>query len=147
LQNELPRDDGQGKGYAELMLQSDVMGTVDGLSKNPYIRESRRILGQSRAVEHDIVAELQRRARGALISGFGWDGFLYGGHPPLWCGGTGTHDDATALADSKCGPTWCGQGCQSLGLTICRPAIRMLRSTRHEVRWSDGRMQERSTHG
>jgi hypothetical protein len=63
LQNELSRDDGHGKGYPELMLRSNVMGTVDGLSKYPYIRESRRIRGQSRVVEQDIVAEFQQRSR------------------------------------------------------------------------------------
>jgi hypothetical protein len=63
LQNELPRDEGHGRGYPELMLRPDVMGTVDGLSKYPYIRESRRIRGLSRVVEQDIVAEFQKGAR------------------------------------------------------------------------------------
>ncbi len=42
LQTEAPRDDG-GRGYPELKLRPDVMGTADGLSKYPYIRESRRM--------------------------------------------------------------------------------------------------------
>jgi hypothetical protein len=63
LQNELPRDEGVGHGYPELLLRLDVMGTADGLSKYPYIRESRRIRGLSRVVEQDIVAEFQKGAR------------------------------------------------------------------------------------
>jgi hypothetical protein len=35
------------------------MGTADGLSKYPYIRESRRIRAQGRVVEQDIVEEQQ----------------------------------------------------------------------------------------
>jgi hypothetical protein len=42
LQTEAPRDDG-GIGYPELKLRPDILGTVDGLTKYPYIRESRRI--------------------------------------------------------------------------------------------------------
>ena len=41
LQTEVLRDDG-GKGYPELRLKIDALGTTDGLSKYPYIRESRR---------------------------------------------------------------------------------------------------------
>jgi hypothetical protein len=64
LQNDVPRDDGKGKGYPELMLRKDVMGTEDGLSKVPYIRESRRIRAQARVTEQDIVFENdQPRAR------------------------------------------------------------------------------------
>lgn len=57
LQNDLPRDDGQGRGYPELMLRPDVMGSSDGLSKYPYIRESRRLRAAGRVVEQDIVVE------------------------------------------------------------------------------------------
>ncbi|HEY9678396.1 MAG TPA: FAD-dependent oxidoreductase [Drouetiella sp.] len=55
LQTEAPRDDG-GNGYPELMLRSDILGTKDGLSKFPYIRESRRIHPIMRIVEEDIIA-------------------------------------------------------------------------------------------
>lgn len=55
LQNEAPRDEG-GFGYPELLLRKDVLGTVDGLSKHPYIRESRRALTYHTIVEQDIVA-------------------------------------------------------------------------------------------
>jgi hypothetical protein len=63
LQTDLPRDDGKGHGYPELRLRPDVMGTEDGLSRTPYIREARRIVGEGRVVEQDIVAEYQTGAR------------------------------------------------------------------------------------
>lgn len=42
LQTTAPRDDG-GKGYPELKLDYDLMGSRDGLSLYPYIREARRL--------------------------------------------------------------------------------------------------------
>lgn len=62
LQTECPRDDG-GSGYPEFILRPDVMGTPDGLSKFPYIRESRRILPLKRIVETDIAKGGQEGAR------------------------------------------------------------------------------------
>ncbi|WP_244877738.1 FAD-dependent oxidoreductase [Halobacillus kuroshimensis] len=53
LQTEAPRDDG-GYGYPGLRLRPDIMGTVDGLAKHPYIRESRRIEALETVVEQDI---------------------------------------------------------------------------------------------
>jgi hypothetical protein len=55
LQNDVPRDDGDGTGYPQLMLRADVMGTSDGLSMAPYIRESRRLQVHAPVVEQDIV--------------------------------------------------------------------------------------------
>ncbi len=63
LQNDLPRDDNFGRGYPELMLRPDVMGSADGLSKYPYIRESMRIVGRGRVVEQDIVEKAQSGPR------------------------------------------------------------------------------------
>jgi hypothetical protein len=54
LQTEAPRDEG-GSGYPELKLCPDVMATTDGLSKHPYIRESRRLAARQIIVEQDIV--------------------------------------------------------------------------------------------
>lgn len=59
LQHDLGRDDGRGKGYPELVLRPDVLDTADGLSKAPYVRESRRIRARGRVVEQDIVEESQ----------------------------------------------------------------------------------------
>lgn len=58
LQHDVPRDGG-GNGYPELKLRPDEMGTADGMSKYPYIRESRRIVARGRVTEQDIVDEFQ----------------------------------------------------------------------------------------
>ena len=44
-------------GHPELMLRPEVMDTADGLSKYPYIRESRRMIARRRVVEQDIVGD------------------------------------------------------------------------------------------
>jgi hypothetical protein len=49
--------------YPELKLRTDMMGTADGMSKYPYIRESRRILARTRVTEQDIVDEYQTGPR------------------------------------------------------------------------------------
>ena len=56
LQTEAPRPDG-GTGYPGLRLRPDVMGTVDGLAKRPYIRESRRIRAEYTIVEQDVALD------------------------------------------------------------------------------------------
>ncbi|MBN2355928.1 FAD-dependent oxidoreductase [candidate division KSB1 bacterium] len=65
LQTEAPRDDG-GRGYPELKLLPEVLGTEDGLSQFPYIRESRRIKALQTIREQDIVAACQPHARAQL---------------------------------------------------------------------------------
>jgi hypothetical protein len=62
LQTKAPRDEG-GTGYPELELRTDVLGTSDGLSKFPYIREARRIIPIKTIVEQDIVASTNPDAR------------------------------------------------------------------------------------
>ena len=59
LQTEAPRPDG-GAGYPGLRLRADVTGTADGLAKEPYIREARRIQA---AVHRARAARRGRRAR------------------------------------------------------------------------------------
>ncbi|HEY9773413.1 MAG TPA: FAD-dependent oxidoreductase [Planktothrix sp.] len=66
LQTEAPRDDG-GKGYPELMLRTDVLGSADGLSKFPYIREARRARCLRLIKEGDIVAATNPGARAAAM--------------------------------------------------------------------------------
>lgn len=68
LQTDVARDDLQGKGYPELVLRPDVMGTEDGLSKYPYIRESRRLKAKGTVLEQDIVGEHQTGARARWLS-------------------------------------------------------------------------------
>lgn len=62
LQTEAPRDDG-GSGYPELKLRPDAMDTADGLSKFPYIRESRRARTVRVVYEQEIAARYQPGAR------------------------------------------------------------------------------------
>ena len=68
LQTEVPRDDGQGRGYPEMRLRPDVMGTADGLSQYPYIRESRRILARRTVLEQDVLARLRTGARAEIFA-------------------------------------------------------------------------------
>ncbi|TAK35788.1 MAG: FAD-dependent oxidoreductase [Chloroflexota bacterium] len=60
LQTEAPRPDG-GAGYPGLYLRPDLVGTVDGLAKSPYIRESRRIRAEFTVTEQHIGAEIPGR--------------------------------------------------------------------------------------
>src|SRR3982751_3920441 len=58
------------------MLRPDAMGTTDGLSKHPYIRESRRIVALKTIVEHEVSAQFQRGVLAAPFGdsvGIGWD--------------------------------------------------------------------------
>ncbi len=64
LQTEAPRDDG-GTGYPELTPRPDVMGSADGLSQAPYIREGRRLRAMRAIREQDISRTGQPGARAA----------------------------------------------------------------------------------
>ena len=73
LQTEAPHDTGNGKGFPGLSLLPEVMGTPDGLSKFPYIRESRRILPLKRILEQHISSEQRSHAETFDDSvGIGW---------------------------------------------------------------------------
>ena len=56
MQTEAPRFDG-GTGYPGLRPRPDITGTADGLAMRPYIRESRRILAETRVVEEHLGVE------------------------------------------------------------------------------------------
>jgi hypothetical protein len=74
LQTEAPAD-ADRVGAPELLLRPDVMGTADGLSKHPYIREARRIRALRTVVEQDVSEEFQPGPRAAHFPdsvGFGW---------------------------------------------------------------------------
>jgi len=74
IQTEAPAE-GDRKGAPELRLMPEIMGSIDGLSKYPYIRESRRILALTTIVEQDVSAAHQPgpRARHFPDSvGVGW---------------------------------------------------------------------------
>jgi hypothetical protein len=64
LQTEAPRDDG-GTGYPELHPRPDVMGSADGLSQVPYIREGRRLRARQTIREQDIAEAFHPGARAA----------------------------------------------------------------------------------
>jgi hypothetical protein len=64
LQTEAPRDDG-GTGYPELRPRPDIMGSADGLSQMPYVREGRRLRAQRTILEQDISAASQPGPRAA----------------------------------------------------------------------------------
>jgi hypothetical protein len=75
IRHELPRDDGNGKGYPELTVMQHEMGSEDGLSQHPYIRESRRIIPLRTIVEEDLAVDFQKGARSKLYPdsvGIGW---------------------------------------------------------------------------
>jgi hypothetical protein len=65
LQTKAPHDAGSGREFPGLRLLPDGMGTRDGLSKMPYIRDSRRILAKKRIFEGEIVASGGSGARAA----------------------------------------------------------------------------------
>jgi hypothetical protein len=74
LQTEAPAT-GDRRGAPELMLRPDVMGSADGLSKHPYIREARRIRALTTIVGQDVASTHQPgpRARHFADSlGVGW---------------------------------------------------------------------------
>jgi hypothetical protein len=75
IRHEVPRDGGEGKGYPELAVMPHAMGSDDGLSQHPYIRESRRIVPLRTIVEEDLAVDFQPGARAALYPdsvGIGW---------------------------------------------------------------------------
>jgi len=74
LQTEAPTH-GDARGAPELKLRADAMGSADGLSKHPYIRESRRIAALSTVREQDVSTESQPGPRAAHCAdsvGVGW---------------------------------------------------------------------------
>lgn len=54
MAHETPRDDGLGRGYGDLAVMKDGMGSEDGLSQFPYVRESRRMLALRTVREQDV---------------------------------------------------------------------------------------------
>ncbi|MCU0648367.1 MAG: FAD-dependent oxidoreductase [Gemmatimonadaceae bacterium] len=64
LQTECPRADG-GVGWPGLRLRPDIVGTEDGLSMAPYVREARRIRAVATIREEDVTVEGRMRETGA----------------------------------------------------------------------------------
>ena len=141
LQTEAPRDDG-GKGYPELKLRPDVMGSSDGLSKFPYIRESRRIEPKRRIVERDIVASSggtnARAANFADSVGIGFYPVDIHGHQEVPGAGQATKPFQISL-DALI-PTQTSNilpACKNIGTThITNGAYRL-----HPIEWAIGEAQ------
>lgn len=66
LRHDVPNDAGHGRGYPQLQLLRHGMGSADGLSQQPYIRESRRIIPLRTIVEQSISVKFQKGARAEL---------------------------------------------------------------------------------
>jgi len=74
LQTGAPNPDGS-PGFANLLLRSDLMGSTDGLSKFPYIRECRRIKAVKTVTEQEVAVAHQPGPRAAHFNdsvGVGW---------------------------------------------------------------------------
>lgn len=74
LQTEAPAA-GNRLGAPEIRLRPDVMGSADGLSKFPYIRESRRIRAKKTIVEQEVSERYQGGPHAAHFAdsvGIGW---------------------------------------------------------------------------
>lgn len=66
MQTEAPRHDG-GNGYRGLRAAGEVMGTLDGLTVAPYIRESRRIKALFTVTENHVGVEAREGLVGAEV--------------------------------------------------------------------------------
>ena len=66
MQTEAPRSDG-GTGYPELRLRGDVMVTQDGLAKEVYIRESRRMRAMFTITEGHIGRQMRGAGAGSAL--------------------------------------------------------------------------------
>lgn len=64
MQTEAPRHDG-GYGYRGLRLRGDVLGTSDGLAKQAYFREGRRIRAEFTILEQHIGVQARPLDHGA----------------------------------------------------------------------------------
>jgi hypothetical protein len=55
LQHDAPHPDGVNKGYPNLTLDREALGTSDGFASQVYVRESRRIVGVETLTQSDII--------------------------------------------------------------------------------------------
>jgi FAD dependent oxidoreductase len=66
MQTEAPRADA-GFGYPGLRLRPDVVGTLDGLAKQVYVRESRRIRAEFTVLEQHVGVDARAGVEGAEV--------------------------------------------------------------------------------
>jgi FAD dependent oxidoreductase len=67
MQTEAPHPDGDGMGYPGLRLRGDVTGTLHGLAKAAYIRESRRIRAELTIVEQHVGVDARPPGAGSQV--------------------------------------------------------------------------------
>ena len=91
MQTAAPRPDG-GRGFPGLRLRPDVVGTVDGLAKQPYVREARRIRAEFTLCEQHVSADVRKGETRAERFGdsVGLGGYRIDLHPT--CGGDNYRD-------------------------------------------------------
>jgi FAD dependent oxidoreductase len=66
MQTDAPRHDG-GHGYRGLRLRGDALGTTDGLAKQAYYREGRRIRAEFTVLEQHIGVAARAGQEGAAV--------------------------------------------------------------------------------
>lgn len=66
MQTEAPRHDG-GTGYPGLRPRGDITGSADGLALRPYVRESRRIVGEFTVLETHVGADARHNKGSAIF--------------------------------------------------------------------------------
>ena len=93
MQTEAPRHDGDAKGYPELRLRPDVTGTLDGLAKYPYIRESRRIQAEFTVCEEHVASALRPDGAAKFADTVGVGCYRIDLHPSTGASGDGSDGD------------------------------------------------------
>jgi hypothetical protein len=71
LEHEVPRDDGRGTGYPEVQIIAAALGSDDGLSQFPYVREARRLKALRSIHEQDVATAGSRAVPFADSVGIG----------------------------------------------------------------------------
>jgi hypothetical protein len=137
LQTEAPRDEG-GKGYPEIRLKVDALGTADGLAKHPYIRESRRGRAFTIIKEQDIKTEPSPSARARLFDDSVGIGFfpidIHGKEAPPTALGPTKHFQIPLGALIAAFPSNLVLSCKNIGTThITNGAYRL-----HPIEWAIG---------
>ena len=93
MQTEAPRHDGSGAGYPEIRLRPDIVGTLDGLAKYPYIRESRRIQAEFTVCEQHVASDLRPDGAAKFADSVGIGSYRIDLHPSTGASGDGSDGD------------------------------------------------------
>ena len=93
MQTEAPRHDGDEIGYPEIKLRPDIVGTLDGLAKYPYIRESRRIEAEFTVCEQHVAEDLRPDGAAKFEDAVGIGSYRIDLHPSTGKSGDGSDGD------------------------------------------------------